>query len=178
MNTETVEPPAVVQRPDMALWAPAPIELQQFLLMEADLLDQRRLPEWLSLYTLDAVYWVPAEHGDVDPERRISLFYDDRSILEDRVWRLGHPKMFSQKPPVRQARVLSIPTVLEGSPNADRVVTSTKFILFENRLREQRTFGGTYEHHLVRQEGQWMVQRKVVRMPNCDSLLWNIGVPI
>jgi ethylbenzene dioxygenase subunit beta len=152
--------------------------VQQFLLMEADLLDQRRLDEWLALFTQDAVYWVPAEHGNPDPQRRISLFYDDRSILEDRIWRLGHPKMFSQNPPVRQARVLSIPTLREGSVEGGRVVTSTKFVLFENRLREQRTFGGTYEHHLVRQDGHWMVERKVVRLANCDAVLWNIGVPL
>lgn len=157
-----------------------PHDVQEFLLLEADLLDRREFDAWLAMYTSDAVYWMPAEHGDSDPEARISLFYDDRSILEDRVWRLAHPKMFSQNPPVRQVRVLA-PTTLMPNARADatRLAARTKFLLFEHRLREQRTFGGTYEHDIVRgDDGQWMIARKVVRLVNCDTVLWNIGVPI
>jgi benzoate/toluate 1,2-dioxygenase beta subunit len=170
---------------DAALSAPvpllpvAPIEVQQFLLFEADLLDRRALDQWLTLYTPDCIYWMPAESPEGDPERQVSLFFDDRSILEDRVWRLGHPKMFSQNPPVRQVRVLSPPRLDVGGSAGGRIVTRTKFILFEHRLREQRTFGGEYEHTLVPDEGQgYRIARKVVRLVNCDAVLWNIGVPI
>ncbi|SIT40725.1 Aromatic-ring-hydroxylating dioxygenase, beta subunit [Paraburkholderia piptadeniae] len=157
---------------------PAPADVLAFLMLEADLLDAREFDAWLALYTRDAVYWVPAEAGDSNPEERISLFYDDRSILEDRVWRLGHPKMFSQNPPVRQVRVLATP-VQQGEPaQDDRIVTRTKFVLFEHRLREQRMFGGEYEHTLVKQDGEWCIERKVVHLVNCDTVLWNIGVPL
>lgn len=153
--------------------------VQEFLLFEADLLDRRALEDWLALYTPDCVYWMPAESPEGDPEKRISLFFDDRSILEDRVWRLGHPKMFSQNPPVRQVRVLSPPRLDTSASSDGRLVTRTKFILFEHRLREQRTFGGEYEHTLVPGEaGAYLIARKVVRLVNCDTVLWNIGVPI
>ncbi|MDX3907414.1 MAG: aromatic-ring-hydroxylating dioxygenase subunit beta [Pigmentiphaga sp.] len=154
----------------------APADAQAFLMFEADLLDSRSFDAWLELYTADAIYWVPAEHGESDPSRRVSLFYDDRSILEDRIWRLGHPKMFSQNPPARQVRVLSTPLVEEAS--GDRLRLRTKFIMFEHRLREQRTFGGTYQHVLAKQNDTWKIQRKVVHLVNCDTVLWNIGVPI
>lgn len=168
---------SVSRRPPLPV--PAPADVQAFLMLEADLLDTRELDAWLALYTQDAVYWVPAEAGESNPEERISLFYDDRSILEDRIWRLGHPKMFSQNPPVRQVRVLSVPLV-HGTehPQHDRIVTRTKFVLFEHRLREQRTFGGEYVHTLVKQDGEWFISRKVVRLVNCDAVLWNIGVPL
>jgi len=154
----------------------APADVAALVMHEADLLDERALDAWLALYTQDALYWVPADHGDSDPLRRVSLFYDDRSIMEDRVWRLGHPKMFSQNPPARQVRVLSTPMVEASGPGTMSV--RTKFVMFEHRLREQRTFGGVYLHELVRLEEAWMIRRKVVHLVNRDTVLWNIGVPI
>jgi 3-phenylpropionate/cinnamic acid dioxygenase small subunit len=157
----------------------APADIQEFLIYEAALLDARELDAWLNLLTEDAVYWVPAEHGTSDPERRISLFYDDRSIMNDRIWRLGHPKMFSQNPPARQVRVISnIVTPEPVAADAQRVVVRSKFIMFEHRLKEQRTFGGSYEHVLERKNNDWLIARKTVLLANCEAVLWNIGVPI
>lgn len=172
LATDTAAPP---QAPPIARLAPA--EVQQFLLHEAELLDARALDAWLALYTADCTYWVPAEPGDPDPTRRVSLFHDDRSILEDRVWRLGHPRMYSQNPPARQVRVLS-QAVLAPSPDPARTCTRTKFVLFEHRQREQRTFGGTYEHELVATADGWRIARKVVRLVQCDTVLWNLGIPL
>lgn len=180
MATLTDEAPAI------RLPVQASADVQAFLLLEADLLDRRELDAWLSLYTKDAVYWMPAEPGEPDPEQRISLFYDDRSILEDRVWRLGHPKMFSQNPPARQVRVLSTPVLAnagtseseDANDDASRVIVRTKFVMFEHRLREQRTFGGEYVHTLVDHGDGWRIARKLVHLVNCDAVLWNIGVPI
>ena len=167
---------APVRMPPIARLAPA--EVQQFLLHEADLLDRRELDAWLALYTPDCTYWVPAEPGDPDPTRRVSLFFDDRSILVDRIWRLGHPRMYSQSPPARQVRVLSQAVLAPDDDAPARMRTRTKFILFEHRLREQRTFGGTYEHELVTHEGAWQIARKVVRLAQCDAVLWNLGIPL
>lgn len=152
-------------------------DIQAFLLLEAELLDAKRLEEWLALYTADCVYWMPAEPGQTDMETRISLYYDDRQILEDRIGRLRHPKMFSQNPPARQVRVVSAPVMAEGSGPESPVVLSN-FVMFEHRGREQRVFGGQYEHTLRRVDGQWRIARKVVRLANCDAVLWNIGVPL
>lgn len=157
----------------------APAEIQEFLLHEAALLDARAFDAWLQLLTDDAIYWVPAEHGQTDPDRRISLFYDDRSIMNDRIWRLGHPKMFSQVPPAHQVRVISNFTTADAvAADAQRVVVYSKFIMFEHRLSEQRTFGGDYEHVLVRAGDDWRIARKTVRLVNCDAPLWNVGVPL
>jgi 3-phenylpropionate/cinnamic acid dioxygenase small subunit len=160
----------------------APAVLQEFILHEADLLDRLELESWLSLLTADAIYWVPAEPGQTDATRRISLFYDDRSIMDDRIWRLRHPKMFSQRPPARQVRVVSNFTVAPGTtldvPEGAVIDVRSKFILFEHRLKEQRTFGGVYEHGLVRSGDDWKIARKTVRLANCDAVLWNLGVPL
>jgi p-cumate 2,3-dioxygenase beta subunit len=65
-------------------------EIATFLYDEADLLDKWRLPEWLQLFTDDAVYEVPAMDLPVDASPDNSLFYvaDDRTRLGERVKRL------------------------------------------------------------------------------------------
>ena len=40
---------------------------EQFLLLEARLLDEARFDEWLALFTPEASYWVPSEPGQADP---------------------------------------------------------------------------------------------------------------
>ena len=41
-------------------------EVEDFLFAEAELLDEWRLPEWLELFTDDAIYYVPATDLAVD----------------------------------------------------------------------------------------------------------------
>jgi len=178
VTVQSGDPSTAPAAPAANRWCLASDAIHEFLLHEADLLDRRMLQDWLALFTDDCVYWMPAESPEGDPERRVSLFFDDRSILEDRIWRLDHPKMFSQNPPVRQVRVLSHPVIDPAGVDAAELVTRTKFILFEHRLREQRTFGGELEHTLRRDGSGFRIARKIVRLVNCDGVLWNIGVPI
>ena len=41
-------------------------DIEDFLFAEAELLDEWRLPEWLELFTDDAIYYVPAIDLTVD----------------------------------------------------------------------------------------------------------------
>ena len=60
-------------------------EIKNFLYREACLMDEHRYQEWLSLWTDDAIYWVPCRHEAIDPIREVSIIYDDRAKLADRV---------------------------------------------------------------------------------------------
>ena len=77
---------------------------EQFLLLEARLLDEARFDEWLALFTPEASYWVPSEPGQADPLETVSLIYDDRRLLETRVRRLASPRIYSQEPRSRTSR--------------------------------------------------------------------------
>ena len=65
-------------------------DVEDFLFNEADLLDQWRLPEWLTLFTDDATYEVPCTDLPADASSATSLFYIayDRARLGERVKRL------------------------------------------------------------------------------------------
>jgi benzoate/toluate 1,2-dioxygenase subunit beta len=78
-------------------------EIEAFLYHEARLLDDGRLDDWLALFTPDAYYWIPCNADDVDPARHVSLVYDDRQHLADRIWRLQSGWAHAQDPPSRRA---------------------------------------------------------------------------
>src|SRR5688572_20547156 len=85
----------------------AEAEIEQLLYREARLMDEGRYDEWLSLWTDDALYWVPCNHDDIDPMRDVSLIYDDRVRLGERVDRLKSGSVLAQQPKPRMRRVVS-----------------------------------------------------------------------
>src|SRR5882724_9750194 len=81
-------------------------EVEAFLFREAMLLDEKRWPEWLALYTEDCFYWAPSVMGQADPINTISLFAENRMMMEMRVIRVTHPHAFSQEFPTRTSHVV------------------------------------------------------------------------
>src|SRR5262249_13194055 len=73
---------------------------------EARLLDQLRYDDWLALYTAECIYWVPSTPGAGDPRREISVMFDDRRRLEDRIYRFRTGYAWSQAPDTRAARLI------------------------------------------------------------------------
>jgi benzoate/toluate 1,2-dioxygenase beta subunit len=55
---------------------------------EARLLDLADWDAWLALYTEDCEYWVPLAPDQTDPKRQVSLFFEDRILMETRIRRL------------------------------------------------------------------------------------------
>lgn len=158
--------------------APRALDLQrceQFLLHEAQLLDDGKFDDWLALFMPDAWYWVPSEPNQADPFETVSLIYDDRRLLETRVRRLASPRMYSQEPRSRTSRLIGNITVEESDGNASTV--RSKFTMIEYRREQQRLFGGTAIHHLVQADGRVMIAWKRVDLVNCDAPLDGITVP-
>ena len=65
-------------------------QVEDFMFLEAEILDEWRLKEWLTLFTMDATYNVPATDVPANASPDGTLFYvaDDRFRLEQRVERL------------------------------------------------------------------------------------------
>lgn len=150
-------------------------ECEQFLLHEARLLDEAEFDAWLALFTPDAQYWVPSEPGQESPYDTVSLIYDDRRLLETRVRRLASPRIYSQEPRSRTSRIVANVTIEESAP--DYAVVRSKFMMIEFRRNEQRLFGGTVSHRLVRHDGAVRIRLKRVDLVNCDAPLDGLVVP-
>jgi 3-phenylpropionate/cinnamic acid dioxygenase small subunit len=146
--------------------------VEDFLYREAELLDSGELAAWLELFTDDAVYWVPAGRDDGDPHEHVSLIYDDRHRIGERVWRLTEGPAHAQIPPSLTSRQIGNVRVV-GIRDGATVVRS-RFTLVEVRKGQQRVFAGSYEHHLVPSGDDLRIARRIVRLVNADAPIFNL----
>lgn len=147
--------------------------VERFLVREARLLDERRFEEWMELFTDDGVYWAPARPEQTDPWSEVSLMFDDREIMANRIHRLRHPKVYAQLPHSRAVRQVSN---IEVEPQLDLpngIIARSAFFMFEHRptLPEplQRIFAGHYTHHLRLVDGGLRIVLKKAMLANCDE---------
>lgn len=141
--------------------------VEQFLYREARLLDERRWDEWLKLFAPEGMYWVPLAPGQTDPINHASLFYEDAMLREVRARRLENTRALSQQPPSRTAHLLSNVMLEALEPE---IVVRSMFHLLEWRKLEQRTHGGSYTHHLLRDGASYRIRLKRVDLINCDAV--------
>ncbi|OVZ64871.1 phenoxybenzoate dioxygenase [Pigmentiphaga sp. NML080357] len=145
-------------------------ELRDFIEHEAELLDERRFDEWLDLYSEDAVYWVPAAHGQQDWTSHVSLYYDEKHTMRTRVTRLKHPMIHCQDPPSATVRVLSNFKLAPAGDTGGEYRVHSKFIMLEDRVgADRRVFGGRYLHTLRQEDRRLRIVQKRVQLTNCDQ---------
>ena len=153
--------------------AVARADVEALLYREARLLDENRLEEWLSLFTDDAVYWVPAGGDAPDPTRHVSLVYDDRQRLGLRVDRLQGSHAYAQDPPSRICRIVTNVEVEESATGAGEVDVHSVLTIVEVRAGKQRLYAARCRHHLRDQDGL-KIARKEVRLVNRDDVFDNL----
>jgi 3-phenylpropionate/cinnamic acid dioxygenase small subunit len=151
--------------------------VELFLYHEARLMDEQRYDEWLSLWTDELTYFVPVNDEDVDPKRHVTLIYDDRRRLEDRIEQLKSHVHWSQEPRSRIRRVVSNVEVTDGP----EVKAESNFVLVEVRRDQQMVLAGRSFHTLVPdpsrasgQAGSFRISEKKVLLVNLDAVMRNI----
>jgi 3-phenylpropionate/cinnamic acid dioxygenase small subunit len=142
-------------------------QVESFLYQEALFMDEHRFDEWLSLWDDPAQYWVPCNADDIDPTRRVSLIYDDRQRLVQRVERLKSGSVQAMDPVPRMRRLISNIEV-EAQQGQDLVARSN-FILCIARASSQQLWAGRTIHSLRRTEGGFKIARKKVLLINSDQ---------
>lgn len=153
-------------------------QFEDFLHYEARLLDERRFRDWMGLFTQDGTYWVPAVPRQKSPFDQASLFYDDRTLMETRVSRLGHPKIHVQTPPSQTVHQVGRPLVEAASEETGEYVVSSTVIMVESREDNQRIFAGRQTHRLRRDGDSFKIIQKRVDLVNCSAPFEAIAVPI
>jgi len=153
-------------------------EIEQFLIHEAKLLDERRFREWMGLFSDDGTYWVPAVPSQDSPFDQASLFYDDRDLLRTRIERLEHPRIHVQTPPSRTVHLVGNAVIESADEGKRECVVGSTVIMVEYRDEQQRIFAGR-QHHRLRREGDALhIVQKRVDLINCDSAFEAIAIPI
>ena len=146
-------------------------DLIDFVVREARLLDAKRYEEWNSLFTDDAMYWVPLVPDQADGINHTSHLYEDKLLRDLRIERLKSPRAFSQQPPSRSHHLLQTPTVEEFDADANRYVVRSEFHYTESQGDEIQFYVGTSFHHLTVVNGQLKMTLKRVNLLNCDAAL-------
>lgn len=173
MTTQTslsAEPYTAHEEPQSALFR----SVEAFLFREARLLDEHRYEEWLELWYTegDICYWVPCNADDIDPKTHVSLVYDNRARLAERITRLRSPAAHSQDPPSRTARIISNIEVSE----TDKEEVSVRCVqaLGEFRKGEQTSYFGRVSHRLIRGEKSLSIKEKKILLINNDGYIHNL----
>jgi benzoate/toluate 1,2-dioxygenase beta subunit len=150
-------------------------EFRRLLEREARFLDQLRYEDWLALYAAECVYWVPSTPGAGDPRREISVMFDDRRRLEDRVYRLRTGFAWSQAPASRTVRLITNIEVF-ATARDDALMLRSNFLISEFWGDETRVLSGWAGHRVVRGDGGWKILAKQVNLIDCDQCIRNPSI--
>ena len=150
------------------------IDLVNFVIREARMLDEQEYDTWLDLFAEDGIYWMPLEVGQTEEKLTTSLMYEDLLLLRTRVQRLSGKRTFSQKPKSRCQHLLQTPIVDKmDNPNNDYQVF-TPFHYVEVRNDEKELYAGWMKHSLAIENEKLKIKLKRVDLVNCDSPHRNI----
>ncbi|WP_230207054.1 aromatic-ring-hydroxylating dioxygenase subunit beta [Novosphingobium sp. Gsoil 351] len=147
-------------------------EIEAFLCLEADLMDQHAYDDWLSLWHPLGLYWVPSNSEDLDSERCVSIIFERYEGLEDRIFRLKDKRMHSQSPKSKLVRIVSnFSAVAAGVSD---ILVRSNFVLGEVRGGQQQTLFGRATHRLIRSAGGLKIAGKKVYLIGNDAPMRNV----
>jgi p-cumate 2,3-dioxygenase beta subunit len=136
------------------------VEVEDFLILEAALLNEWRLEEWRALFTEECRYLVPNTNGDpyAPPESSLYLIADDGHHLTERVKRLGKKTAHAEYPHSRTRRLVSNVRILERF--ADSLKVECSFVTYRASQGVTDTYFGRHEHCMVEEGGALRIREK------------------
>jgi 3-phenylpropionate/cinnamic acid dioxygenase small subunit len=147
--------------------------VEQFLYLEARLQDTHAYDEWEALWTDDAIYWIPVNGSDTDPERHMSIVYDNRSRISVRIKQLKTGRHHTQTPRSELARIIAN-IELAGGTEDEFDVRANAFI-FEDNLRGETTWAARNEYRLRLVDGELRMVRKKVSLVNNHKPIFTLS---
>lgn len=148
-------------------------QIEAFLYKEARLINSNQLNDWVDLFTKDCHYWIPCNDDDIDPETHVSIIYDDRSRLEERVWRLETGLAYGQQPRSKTRHFIS--NVEVTGQSKEKVIVTSNVLITELRRGKQTFYSARNEHHLCWEGNDWKIKFKKIELLNNDEPLGNLS---
>jgi 3-phenylpropionate/cinnamic acid dioxygenase small subunit len=145
------------------------LELMQFYIREAWLLDERKLTEWLELFTDDLLYFMPRRKNvrrrelqrELTPLGDLAILEEDKRYLEMRVARLDSGMAWAEDPPSRTRHLIGN---LEATPlPGGEAQARTAFLVYRSHLEtDHQLLSGYREDVLRRTKDGWKVARRTI----------------
>lgn len=143
-------------------------QIEDFLYLEAELLDKWKLMEWVELFTENGTYMVPPNH---DPDAKylenVFLIHDDRQRIEQRAKRLLKKEAHVEFP--HSITLHNFFNVRLTKVEDGVIHVNCNFITYRTKREKLDPFIGTIEYQFVIESGDLKIQQKKV-MLQLDSL--------
>lgn len=160
-------------------------EIEDFLYIEADLLDQRKFREWIDLLAEDLIYFMPirrnvkfGQHAEKENTRQgegISWFDEDKWTLGKRVDQILTGVHYAEEPLSRVTHMVSNIRLLDVTPT--EVTVGCRFLVYQNRVEyENYTFIGRRTDVLRRNGGSWLIARRELILEQNVLLAKNLSI--
>jgi p-cumate 2,3-dioxygenase subunit beta len=141
-------------------------QVEDFLYVEAALLDAWRLDDWLLLFDEDAKYEVPCNDAlDGDPAGDLMLIDDNYTRLAARVARLNSRRAHREFPHSRtNHQVFNVRLDASG----DEISVSASFTVWRFRAGRSSCYVGRYRYRLRRSDGGLRIAAKRAELDMTD----------
>lgn len=135
-------------------------QVENFLFMEADLLDAWQLEQWRKLFLEECRYLVPATNADpyAPADTTLHLISDDGFHLTERVKRLGKRTAHAEFPHSRTLRMIS--NVRIHSREETQLKVASRFVTYRSRNGQTDSYFGRHEYILVMSAGELRIAEK------------------
>lgn len=148
-------------------------QVTRFIYREARLQDEHQYAEWEALWSDDGVYWVPANGEGEDPEREMSIIYDNRSRIALRVRQLMSGRRYAQQPVSRLRRLISNIEIVEVTDETLSVACNA--LVFESNARGETLWAARSHYRLQRATDHLLMSLKKVVLVNNDRALFTLA---
>lgn len=148
-------------------------EVTAFIWQEGDMLDHGEYDTWLNLWTAKGSYIIPIDPKETDYENTLNYAYDDHHMRNLRVQRLVGGESISTSPQPRTVRTISRFRIL--ADDGVNVTVRAAQNIREFRKESLKHYSADLTYTLVRAEGGFRIQRKVIKLINSDDALAGIG---
>ncbi len=165
---------------DAALW----FRVQAFLSLEARLLDDHQLVEWVDLFSDDVRYWMPVVTNRIgrDLGKEISRFgevahFDDnKTSLSNRVKRLGTGMAWAETPPSRTRHLVTNVEILERL-SSDELRVRSNFLIYRSHLEYDFEMFSGFRDDTLRPDGEsWKICRRDIILDQAVVTQKNLGI--
>ena len=159
--------------------------IEDFFYFEADLLDDRRLRDWLDLLTDDVHYWMPVRHNPLERSADVNdelskpgeayYFNDTKETLKVRVERVYGRNAWAEMPPSRTRHLVSNIRVHKNS--GSEIEVQSNFLCYRTRMeKDQDLFVGTRYDLLRSANGKFKIARRKIILDQANLAAKNISI--
>ena len=159
--------------------------VEDFLYFEAELLDDRKLREWLDLLTDDVRYWMPIRHNPLERSEDLSdelakpgegyYFDDDKKSLRIRVERVYSKTAWAEIPPSRTRHLIS--NIRIKKDDGSEIEVHANFLVYRTRMEtDQDIFVGMRKDVLRRINGGFKIAKRTIILDQAVLRAKNISV--